>query len=89
MDENEESEEDFMDEREDNEDDCMGEKEDIDPAAAAHEDPTDEGEDFDEMGENDDDWECELEADEKITPVTVLRCAAQVSMVGIGILMTL
>lgn len=83
-------EEDIMDEREE-EEDLMDENEDADPTAAAweeEEDSTDEGEDFDEMGDGEDDWEYELEDDEQHAPVAVLGCAAVVSMVGIGLLMT-
>lgn len=53
------------------------------------EDPTDEGEDFDEMGDDEDDWGYEIEAEEQHTLVTVLGCAALISMVGIGLLMSL
>lgn len=84
-------EEDIMDEREEDEEDLMDENEDADAAAAAwgEEDSTDEGEDFDEMGDDEDDSEYELEEDEQHTPVAVLGCAAVVSMVGMGLLMNL
>ena len=87
-----EEEEDIMDEREEDEEDLMDENENADPAAAAwgeEEDSTDEGEDFDEMGDDEDDSEYELEEDEQHTPVAVLGCAAVVSMVGMGLLMNL
>lgn len=86
-------EEDLMDEREDQEEeDLMDENEDNHPAAAAlaeEEDFTDEGEDFDEMGDDEDDWEHEFGHEEQNTPAAVLGCAALVTMVGMGLMMTL
>lgn len=88
-----EEKEDIMDEREDQEEeDLMDENEDNDPASAAlgeEEDSTDEGEDFDEMGDDEDDWEYEFEDEEQNTPAAVLGCAALVTMVGMGLMMTL
>lgn len=74
------------------EEDIMDENEDADPAAAAlveEEDSTDEGEDFDEMGDDEDDWEYESEDEEQNTPAAVLGCAVLVTMVGMGLMMTL
>lgn len=79
-------------EEEGEQEDLMDENEDAYITAAAvgeEEDTTDEGEDFDVMSEDDDDWEYELEVDEQHTPLTVLGCAAVVSIVGMGILIAL
>lgn len=74
------------------EEDLMDENEDADTAAAAvgdEEDFTDEDEDSDEMSDDEDDGEYESELDEQHTFVTVLGCAALVSLVGMGIMMGL